>query len=107
ALILGDVGERFLKGAQPSLEAQLTNLADEIAYNNHDIDDGLRSGLITISQLLRLEIFAVHHAAVRRRRPNLDERRLVAEVIRGMINTLVQDLTHTTRERIAQYRPGS
>jgi len=47
ARLLGDLGERFLKKQQPSLEAQIANLADEIAYNNHDVDDGLRSGLIT------------------------------------------------------------
>jgi dGTPase len=55
---LGDVGRRFIEGRQPSLEAQITNLADEIAYNNHDVDDGLRSGLITVEQLEQVEIFA-------------------------------------------------
>ena len=55
---LGDVGERFLKNLRPSLEAQIANLADEIAYNNHDVDDGLRSGLITLEQLLRCALFA-------------------------------------------------
>ena len=55
---LGDVAERFRRDLRPSLEAQIANLADELAYNNHDIDDGLRSGLITIEQLQMLEIFA-------------------------------------------------
>jgi dGTPase len=50
---LGDLGQRFIDKTQPSLEAQLTNLADEIAYNNHDIDDGLRSGLLTMEQMKR------------------------------------------------------
>ncbi|MFA5488004.1 MAG: deoxyguanosinetriphosphate triphosphohydrolase [Candidimonas sp.] len=97
---LGDVGERFLNRTQPSLEAQIANLADEIAYNNHDIDDGLRSGLITIEQLQMVEIFATHYARVTRRHPNLEKKRLIAEVIRAMINTLVIDLTETTRQNI-------
>ncbi len=104
---LGDVGRRFLEGTQPSLEAQIANLADEIAYNNHDIDDGLRSGLITVGQLQMLEIFATHYAAVMRRHPNLPQRRAIAETIRAMINTLVQDLTRTTLENIRRYQPDS
>lgn len=104
---LGDVGERFLRGSQPSLEAQVANLADEIAYNNHDIDDGLRSGLISVEQLQMLEIFATHYAAVMRRYPNLPQRRAIAETIRAMINTLVQDLTRTTLVNIQRYRPDS
>ena len=104
---LGDVGERFLNRTRPSLEAQITNLADEIAYNNHDIDDGLRSGLITLEQLLDLEIFSTHHARVKARHPALDGRRLVSEIIRAMINTLVLDLTETTRQAIAQHAPSN
>jgi dGTPase len=107
ARALGDVGERFLAGTQPSLEAQITNLADEIAYNNHDVDDGLRSGLITVPQLMHLEIFAVHHDQVLRRYPDVEPRRLVSEVIRSMINTLVLDLTHTTQARILALAPQS
>lgn len=104
---LGAVAARFLDGTQPSLEAQLTNLADEIAYNNHDIDDGLRSGLITVPQLLNLEIFAAHHEQARRRYPDAESKRLVSEVIRAMINTLVLDLTGTTAANIARQRPDS
>ncbi|WP_420373369.1 deoxyguanosinetriphosphate triphosphohydrolase [Pollutimonas sp. H1-120] len=107
ARLLGDVGERFLNKTQPSLEAQIANLADEIAYNNHDIDDGLRSGLITIEQLQMLEIFATHHANVKRRYPSLEKRRLVAEIIRSMINTLVLDLTETTLANIGVHKPDS
>ncbi len=107
ARLLGDVGERFLNRTQPSLEAQIANLADEIAYNNHDIDDGLRSGLITIEQLQMLEIFATHHANVKRRYPSLEKRRLVAEIIRSMINTLVLDLTETTLANIGVHKPDS
>jgi dGTPase len=104
---LGQVGERFLNRTRPSLEAQITNLADEIAYNNHDIDDGLRSGLITLEQLQMLEIFAIHHAQVLRRHPRLEKRRLVAEIIRAMINTLVLDLTDTTLANIRTHQPAS
>ncbi|MBF6616465.1 deoxyguanosinetriphosphate triphosphohydrolase [Pollutimonas thiosulfatoxidans] len=107
ARLLGDVGERFLKRAQPSLEAQIANLADEIAYNNHDIDDGLRSGLITVEQLQTLEIFASHRAQVERLYPQLEKRRLVAEIIRAMINTLVIDLTETTLANIRRHGPAS
>jgi dGTPase len=104
---LGDVGERFLNGRQPSLEAQITNLADEIAYNNHDVDDGLRSGLISLEQLETVEIFADHLRAVRARHPDLTDRRLVHETVRRMINTLVVDLLEQTRRNLAEHRPAS
>jgi len=104
---LGDLGRRFIERRQPSLEAQIANLADEIAYNNHDIDDGLRSGLLSIDQLLEVGIFARHHEAVMRRYPRLEKRRLVGEIIRSMINTLVIDLTDSTREQLAEHKPGS
>jgi len=104
---LGAVGERFIDRTQPSLEAQITNLADEIAYNNHDIDDGLRSGLITIDQLQMLEIFATHYSRVKQRHRNLEGRRAIAETVRAMINTLVLDLTETTLANIGRAAPAS
>jgi len=104
---LGDVGERFLTRTQPSLEAQLANLADEIAYNNHDIDDGLRSGLLTLSQMQDVDLFARHFHEVQAKHPGLVPRRAIAETIRRMINTLVIDLTTTSRARIAQHAPDS
>jgi dGTPase len=58
ALQLGDVGERFINRQQPGLEAQLANFADEIAYNNHDVEDGIRAGLISVEQLLGVPLFA-------------------------------------------------
>ncbi len=97
---LGEVGERFLKGRQPSLEAQVANLADEIAYNNHDVDDGLRSGLISIEQLEEVALFARHLKEARSRYPALNGRRLVNETVRRMINTLVLDLVHTSAAHI-------
>jgi len=104
---LGEVARRFLQGGQPSLEAQVTNLADEIAYNNHDVDDGLRSGLITLQQLEEVEIFARHLHVVRGLYPDLNDRRLIHETVRRMINTLVVDLLEETRRNIARYRPDS
>ena len=97
---LGDVGERFLNKQQPSLEAQVANLADEIAYNNHDVDDGLRSGLITLEQLSEVQLFARHLAEVRKLHPTLTGRRVVTETVRRIINTLILDLVNTTRVNI-------
>ena len=100
AKLLGDVGERFINKAQPSLEAQLTNLADEIAYNNHDVDDGLRSGLITIEQLEQVTLFAGNLNQVRALYPNLNDRRLIHETVRLMINVLVVDLCEQSSRNI-------
>ena len=97
---LGEIGERFIKRLRPSLEAQLANLADEIAYNNHDVDDGLRSGLITVEQLKSVGIFARHMQVVQREHPAIDARRLVHETVRRMIGTLVMDLTEQSQSNI-------
>ncbi len=104
---LGELGARFLNGRRPSLEAQLANLADEIAYNNHDVDDGLRSGLITLEQLAEVELFERHAVIVRKAYPEINERRLVHEIVRRMINALVMDLLQTTQQRIADQKPHS
>ena len=95
----------FVKRQRPSLEAQLANLADEIAYNNHDVDDGLRSGLLTIEQLSAVAIFARHMKAVRREHPQIDPRRLVHETVRRMIGTLVTDLTRQSAKNIKARAP--
>ena len=105
--MLGEVGARFLNGGQPSLEAQIANLADEIAYNNHDVDDGLRSGLITLEQLAGVGIFARHLEAVRALYPALAGRRLIHETVRRMINTLALDLIGQSTENIAAAEPRS
>jgi dGTPase len=97
---LGDMGTRFLERRQPTLEAQVNNLADEIAYNNHDVDDGIRAGLITMEQLLEIDLFRRGHDEVRGRYPELDPKRTRHEVIRRMINGLVGDLVDTSLERI-------
>jgi len=107
AQLLGDVGERFLRGESPSLEAQVTNFADEIAYNNHDVDDGLRSGLITIQQLANIQLFAENMAEVKALYGDIEEKRLVHETIRRMINTLVVDLCQQSQQAIAALSPAS
>ncbi len=98
---LGDVGERFLMNQRPSLEAQLVNLADEIAYNNHDVDDGLRSGLITQEQLENIDLFSRHLAIAKKNYPEISGRRLIHETVRRMINTLVADLIQQSTLNIA------
>lgn len=93
---LGEIGQRFIDRKQPGLEAQLANLADEIAYNNHDIDDGLRYELLDIDQLNQVELFAEQYAAVRSKYPALTDRRVVHETVRRMINHVVVDLIESS-----------
>ncbi|MBQ5940006.1 MULTISPECIES: deoxyguanosinetriphosphate triphosphohydrolase [unclassified Massilia] len=104
---LGELGQRFIDKAQPSLEAQLTNLADEIAYNNHDIDDGLRSGLLTMAQMEEVELFARHRHAVEAQYPGLPGRRALYETIRLMITAMTADLVETSAARILDAAPKS
>ena len=102
---LGELGRRFMDRSQPSLEAQLTNLADEIAYNNHDIDDGLRSGLLTMAQMEEVELFARHRRMVETQYPGLPGRRALYETIRLMITAMTADLVDTSRALIAEAAP--
>ncbi|TAM07411.1 MAG: deoxyguanosinetriphosphate triphosphohydrolase [Paraburkholderia sp.] len=104
---LGDLGERFLHGRQPSIEAQIANIADEVAYNNHDVDDGLRSGLITIEQLAEVELWQTHYEAARGDYPQIEGRRLIHETVRRVINTLIVDLIEQTSRNLARYTPQS
>ena len=104
---LGELGERFLARRQPSLEAQLANLADEIAYNNHDVDDGLRAGLITVEELRELAVFRRQYDIVTEKYPDLGGRRQVHEVVRRMIDWLVNDLVDASRRAIAEAAPDS
>lgn len=106
ARTLGDVGERFLARRQPTIEAQVANLADEIAYNNHDIDDGIRSGLLDPGQLDSVDLYARHAHRVRTRHPALPLRRMLAETLRAMIDELVTDLLNETGRRIAEAAPA-
>jgi dGTPase len=102
---LGELGRRFLERTQPSLEAQLTNLADEIAYNNHDIDDGLRSGLITMAQMEEVDLFARHRREVEAQYPGLAGRRALYETSRRMITVMTADVVATSAELIRQAAP--
>ena len=104
---LGALGERFLGGGQPSLEAQVANLADEIAYNNHDVDDGLRAGLLDIDTLASTVLFRKQYEAVRARWPALTGRRVIHETIRAMINHQATDLLESSRVAIDAASPES
>lgn len=103
---LGAVAERFLNRTQPSLEAQLVNVADEIAYNNHDVDDGLRARLIDIEQLGEVVLFREQLEAVRAEYPGLEPSREVHEVIRRMINRQVVDLVEHSGARLEAQAPA-
>jgi dGTPase len=98
---LGELGRRFLEQTQPSLEAQVANLADEIAYNNHDVDDGLRSQLLSIEQLQEVTLFCDHYDEVVRRYPTLPIRRRVHETVRHMIDETVTDMIENSQKLIA------
>ncbi|TJY58331.1 deoxyguanosinetriphosphate triphosphohydrolase [Sinimarinibacterium sp. CAU 1509] len=99
---LGDVGERFLQRTQPSLEAQLANRADEIAYNNHDIDDGIRANLLSFEQLREVPLFRRHHDEVLERYGDILPKQQRHETIRRIINTLVTDLLDHSRTALQQ-----
>ncbi len=107
----GGVARRFLDRSQPSLEAQLCNLADEIAYNAHDIDDGVRSGLITLEQLAEVPLFETYRQQALQQHPALARpeagRRLLYESIRRMLSAQVYDVIDATQARLAQSRPDS
>jgi len=102
----GGVARRFLDGTQPSLEAQLCNLADEIAYNAHDIDDGVRSGLLQIEQLRAVPLFDDFRQQVLCEYPHLQGRRLLYESIRRMLSAQVYDVIDATRSALAQASPA-
>ena len=104
---LGDVGLRFLERKQPGLEAQISNIADAIAYNNHDVDDGFRAGLLSLEQLREQPLFATCYDEVHERYPDLEDRRLIYEIIRRMIGAVVSDLIEETRRRIDAVAPNT
>ena len=102
---LGDVGQRFLDKTETTLEGQIANFADEIAYNNHDIDDGIRSGLLTTDQLMEVSLFKEHALKVKALYSDLSQKRLVHETIRRMIHSLVDDLCRTSLSYIKVSKP--
>jgi dGTPase len=106
AKLLGEVGERFIKRQQPSLEAQIANLADEIAYNNHDLDDGVRAELIVMEELKEVALFRQQYERVVATYPEVSGRRLIHEVVRRMIDRVVTDLIETSAAAIADADPA-
>jgi dGTPase len=104
---LGSIGKRFLERKQAGLEAQLADISDAIAYNNHDVDDGLRAGLLSLEQLCGERLFYEQYEAVQAEHPDLEDRRLIYEIIRRMINVVVSDLIAQTRSRLEELKPSS
>jgi dGTPase len=100
---LGQLGERFLLGKSPSLEAQLANIADELAYNYHDVDDGLRANLLTLEQLQEVTIINQQVSKLTKKYPNLNGRRLHKELVRHLINLNVYDLIENTMVNIKNH----
>lgn len=105
AQTLGELGSRFINNERPGIEAQIANIADEIAYNNHDIDDGLRAGLLEIDALRSCELFSRHYDSVIDKWPDLSDSRLRHEIIRRMINFVVSDLIKTSEDMISTVKP--
>jgi len=101
------VAARFLTKGQPSLEAQLCNIADEMAYNAHDIDDGVRSGLISLSQLEDVALFDDYRRQVQTEFADLSGRRLLYEAIRRMLSDQVYDVLQATHSALEQHAPDS
>jgi dGTPase len=94
-------------GTFPGAEAQIAAIADDIAYNNHDIDDGLRAGLFTIDDLTPVPLVGPIFAEVRRQYPAIDQSRLIHEAVRRIIGHMVDDLLEETRRRIETLAPGT
>ena len=107
ALGLGELGQRFIKKNKPSLEAQIANIADEIAYNNHDIDDGLRSNLLNIDSLRESKFVESHYRDAVKKWQDLNERQIRHEIVRRMIDYIVSDLIETSKDLIGKYKPAS
>lgn len=107
ALNLGNIGDRFIKNEKPGIEAQIANIADEIAYNNHDIDDGLRAQLLDIESLRECEIVNIQYENVKKKWQDLEQSQLRHEIIRRMINAVVSDLIETSKDLINDVKPNS
>ena len=108
---LGDIGERFLNRTQPSLEAQLANVADEIAYNNHDVDDGLRAGLLTEDELAQIPLFGDNYRRIvdgsTGAGDKIPRRRMIHETVRAMVNEVVTDLVDNSRAALLESQPAN
>ena len=104
---LGAIGDRFIRKQQPSIEAQIVNIADEIAYINHDIDDGFRSGLLSVDALMTNVLFKLCAKDVYSNFPKIDDEIFINEVVRRMINLMVSDLITKSTENIHKFNPTS
>ena len=104
---LGDIGLRFINKTQPNIEAQMVNLADAIAYNSHDVDDGLRSGFISIEQLRETRLFKTLYSKVEKEYPKLDNKRTIYEIVRRMIDEQIKDLIAESSQKILKASPQS
>ncbi len=104
---LGDIGLRFINKTQPNIEAQMVNLADAIAYNSHDVDDGLRSGFITTEQLRETALFKSLYSKVEKDYPKLDNKRTIYEIVRRMIDEQIKDLIAESSQHILKAAPQS
>jgi dGTPase len=102
----GELGKRFIEKKQPGLEAQLTNLADELAYTNHDVDDGLRYELIDLNALMEIDLFSNHYHDVVGKYPDLASRRRIHETVRRIINTMVVNLIENSSNAIKKASPA-
>ncbi|HOP39599.1 MAG TPA: deoxyguanosinetriphosphate triphosphohydrolase [Geobacteraceae bacterium] len=98
-----DIMVELMPGVVPTIEAQIINFADEIAYNNHDIDDGLKSGLITFEQLEKVALWQEVHDRIVSQYPGLDKERRKHQVISALIGRLIKDLSRTTMESIRRF----
>jgi dGTPase len=98
-----EIVAELMPGTVPTVEAQIINFADEIAYNNHDIDDGLKSGLITLGQLETVELWSEVHERIYERYPGIDPERGKHQTISALIGYLIRDLSVTTLENIGRY----
>lgn len=107
AKTLGPLGERFLKGGSPTLEAQLVDFADQIAYTNHDLDDGLRLGFLDLGEVRELALYARAHEEAAKASPDLSRHALLHETNRRMITLMMEDMILATGKRIGQVRPDS
>src|SRR6202167_2938817 len=102
---LGDIGQRFLLRQQPGLVAQVASLADEMAYNNHDVDDGIRAGLITLEEAADVPLVRRHYEQVMSLYPQLQGRRRVHETVRRIVNDVVIDVIQSSAERLPHANP--
>ena len=107
SLNLISMGKRFVERRQPGLEAQIANIADAIAYNHHDVDDGFRAGLLSLDELREQTLFNEQYLVVQERYPELEDRRLIYEIIRRMIDKVVTDLIDQTTHRLQSLAPDS